>query len=337
VDFIVRGALYGMGFTRGLQKPEQVPYWYWINNDYNHSQHRLNPQNQDPVVLIHGIGPAFFPYLNLIQKIRYLPIQDRPPAMLLIELPHISMQMESHVPNAQQTVDAIQSIILRHGFNKARIVAHSYGTYVTAWVMKQRPAIVSGVILIDPVCLLTFIPKCAFSFLYKQPKTAEDHLISFFVSKELHIAHVLSRHFWWWENNLWVEDIHCPITVFLSGRDSIVPSSPIQRYLTKHRIDSYYYPDFYHASFLLNKQATSDIVLTFTNGCNKVGGFNKYMIKNKINTPHEKSDTATVVTPSNSHENLVKRIQNSNSNSDPDLLKLLETHRNEMYEAHDTE
>ena len=57
-------------------------------------------------------------------------------------------------------------------------------------------------------------------------------LIDFFVSRELHIAHTLSRHFSWSHNALFAEDLrHTPTTVVLSEADAIVPFAKTMRYL----------------------------------------------------------------------------------------------------------
>jgi len=220
----------------------------------------------------------FLPYASMIRKIRYLSEQDRPPAIFLIELPHISMQICSVVPSSQETVDAIATALNRHGrWSQARFIGHSYGTYVVSWVIKQMPEIVAGAILIDPVCFLTFTPKTAYSFLYKTPATAEEHIIHFFVSRELHIANVLTRHFWWWENCLWIHEIgNIPVTAFISGQDTIVPSEAVLRYLNKYHVPVIYYDKFIHAEFLVREKPMQDIIDTLNNNCRATHPYNAH-------------------------------------------------------------
>lgn len=43
------------------------------------------------------------------------------------------------------------------------------GTMAISWLIKHQPTCVHSILLIDPVCLLTSLPKVAFSFVYKLP------------------------------------------------------------------------------------------------------------------------------------------------------------------------
>ena len=47
------------------------------------------------------------------------------------------------------------------------------------------------------------------------------------------VAHTLARHFFWFENILWKDAImDKPVTVALGGRDLIVDTRTVRRYLT---------------------------------------------------------------------------------------------------------
>ncbi|CAN0336861.1 unnamed protein product, partial [Scytosiphon promiscuus] len=96
--------------------------------------------------------------------------------------------------------------------------------------------LVSQIILLDPVCLLLFLPRVARSFLHPDTNGLPLHekLMLFFVTKEMGISHTLRRHSWWYANILWPEDVKCPIVVGLAGEDRIVPSKPLRRYLRAH-------------------------------------------------------------------------------------------------------
>jgi hypothetical protein len=43
---------------------------------------------------------------------------------------------------------------------KALVVSHSYGTFVSTWLVKYRPDLISSVVLIDPVCFLVSVQTC---------------------------------------------------------------------------------------------------------------------------------------------------------------------------------
>ena len=59
------------------------------------------------------------------------------------------------------------------------------------------------------------------------------------------VAHTLFRGFFWSDNILWKEDVDgIPLSVFLAGRDQIVNSDEVARYLTGDIRDD----DSYHQS-----------------------------------------------------------------------------------------
>ena len=61
--------------------------------------------------------------------------------------------------------------------------------------------------LLDPVTFLLHDPAIANNFINRVPTTSMELLISYFVSKELYIAHTLARHFSWSHNVLFHEEL----------------------------------------------------------------------------------------------------------------------------------
>ncbi|KAH7471302.1 hypothetical protein FOMA001_g12992 [Fusarium oxysporum f. sp. matthiolae] len=67
----------------------------------------------------------------------------------------------------------------------------------------------------------------------RKPTQASEHLLSYFGSKDMGVAHPLFRRFIWSDNALWKEDIqHHRVAVVLAGRDVIVHTNAIVAYLT---------------------------------------------------------------------------------------------------------
>ncbi|KAJ3276152.1 hypothetical protein HDU76_010555, partial [Blyttiomyces sp. JEL0837] len=128
-------------------------------------------------------------------------------------------------------------------------MGHSLGSVVCAWMCNQAPHWVSSVVLVDPVVFRLWEFPVAFNFLYRIPKTSLELLMYYFVSQELHIAHSLRRHFWWYENVLFPEQLPSPIktpatstqqtidttrpttTVFLSTKDQIIDSTSVKQHV----------------------------------------------------------------------------------------------------------
>ena len=66
----------------------------------------------------------------------------------------------------------------------------------------------------------------------RKPKLASEWLLWYFGSKDIGVAHTLSRTFFWSENILWREDLsQHHATVYLSGRDSIINAPQVRAYL----------------------------------------------------------------------------------------------------------
>lgn len=88
----------------------------------------------------------------------------------------------------------------------------------------------------------------------------------YFVCRELGISYVISRHFWWTQNNLFLEQInsqstkhHLPIHVLLSGRDCIVNVHLIKEYLKAKHIDYYWAPKLSHGGYMHDKTSWEQI------------------------------------------------------------------------------
>lgn len=66
----------------------------------------------------------------------------------------------------------------------------------------------------------------------RRPSETKEHLLSYFGSKDIGIAHTLFRRFFWADNLLWKEDLQDrPVAVALASRDSIIDTKSIRAYL----------------------------------------------------------------------------------------------------------
>ncbi|KAJ3187982.1 hypothetical protein HDU85_006375 [Gaertneriomyces sp. JEL0708] len=187
------------------------------------------PPGSMPVVFIHGIGIGLGAYLPFLMKLpRNVPVY-------LLEWPHVSMQLSEEVPSIPDTLAFLSSMLNRDGHPKATFVAHSLGTVAVSWMLRSRlhRNRVGAAVLLDPVTFLLHDPSVAFNFLYRPPHTVLELLMSYFVSREMYIAHSLSRHFHWSKNVLFFEDLPAKgkNVVVLSENDAIVPAPRVKAYL----------------------------------------------------------------------------------------------------------
>ena len=129
----------------------------------------------------------------------------------------------------------IETILDHHGWDNVVLVSHSYGTVVSTHLLKtpSTAQLIHSIVLIDPVSILLHLPDVAYNFTRRKPERANEHLIYYFGSMDMGVSHTLSRHFFWFENILWKKDFEGrKITVSLAGRDLIVNSEAVRRYLT---------------------------------------------------------------------------------------------------------
>ncbi len=87
----------------------------------------------------------------------------------------------------------------------------------------------------------------------------------YFVCREMGISHVVSRHFWWTQNNLYIEQLRScsdkklPTYVLLGGRDCIVNAHLVKDYLTNYNIDYYWAPNISHGGYMHDKDSWEKI------------------------------------------------------------------------------
>eukprot|EP00743_Colponemidia_sp_Colp-15_P010786 GILK01011928.1.p1 GENE.GILK01011928.1~~GILK01011928.1.p1 ORF type:complete len:508 (-),score=75.85 GILK01011928.1:313-1836(-) len=271
----------------GFERHRKGSFKYWLRKVDSMTDLR-------PVVFAHGIGAGLVTYLQFIYRLRSM---NRP--LFLLDLPHISMRITTAVPSMEATVNSIADMLNSHSTGsqfkstqnldqgvdssvrrrrfsadttqsatssvdvsrplKALFVGHSFGTIVVSWVIRQRPDLVENTLLADPVSFLLCRSAICQNFAYRKP--VYDWMY-FFVCQELYISHSLFRHFWWFQNVLYVEDLYSiPTTVVLAGNDSITPSVEAREYLEKRREDGsaplkvLWYPTFGHAHFTLSAPA----------------------------------------------------------------------------------
>ncbi|EEU33859.1 uncharacterized protein NECHADRAFT_101054 [Fusarium vanettenii 77-13-4] len=142
------------------------------------------------------------------------------PALLLLRLP---------------PCEELDCILKAHGWERFVLVSHSFGSVVATHLL-HTPQIarkIGPILFVDPVSFLLHLPDVAYNFVYRKPCHANEHLLSYFGSKDMGISHTLFRRFFWTDNILWKEDIQGHrVTVVLGGRDAIIDTKVIGAYLT---------------------------------------------------------------------------------------------------------
>lgn len=213
-------------FSRPSPVPH-LPHWY--------RPHRSS--SKLPILFIHGLGIGLWPYLPFF---RDLLRADPDVGILALEILPISMRITDPLLSRSATLSSISSILASHGLPRATVASHSFGTVLTAHLLRA-PAyapLVAGALLIDPIPFLLHLPSVAYNFVYRTPRDANEWQLWYFASRDPDIARALARHFFWSQSVLFKEDLEeCVkagrrVAVVLSGQDQIVDAPEVWRYLT---------------------------------------------------------------------------------------------------------
>ena len=211
-----------------------IPYWY--------RPHRS--PTKLPVLFIHGIGIGLLPYVGFLRE---LAAQDPDVGILAIEILPISMHITAPPLVRDAMCAAITRILNAHGLSRVVLAGHSYGTVISAHLLRRQWAsvdpptnpsatqtphhtqqheptishhvtvtlndrndgsdLIAAVLLMDPVPFLLHYPAVAYNFVYRQPRHANEWGLWYFSSRDADTARALLRHFFWYECILFREDV----------------------------------------------------------------------------------------------------------------------------------
>lgn len=200
-----------------------------------------------PVLFIHGIGIGLYPYVPFLSDInsaKDLPAGDGSGGqigIIALEIHPVSFRL-THAPLSPAVLCAeIASILNQHGYSQVVLATHSYGSVIATHLLAhaETAPMIADMVLIDPVTILLHLPDVAYNFTRRQPQSASQHQLWYFASMDMGVAHSLARHFFWSENVLWKEALEGrDVTVSLAGRDLIVNTEAVGRYLAEGSEDA---------------------------------------------------------------------------------------------------
>jgi pimeloyl-ACP methyl ester carboxylesterase len=238
--------------TTSIRDEEKVTYWY--RPPVRDTCQTTTPE---PIMFIHGLGGGLAPFLMFIAKILFKSGRDTP--VYLLDMPHLSMRLCARAPSIPETARAIESALIRHGHQRAVLIGHSFGSAVVAYLCRQLPKRVAGVVLVDPICFLLLEAAVAWRFVRRIPERASERFVEYFASRELFTSYFISRRFHWYHAILWADELPEQATVYLSESDLLVPSPQVSKYLSRESVKHYMMPGD-HAHFLFRPRWENDIV-----------------------------------------------------------------------------
>jgi pimeloyl-ACP methyl ester carboxylesterase len=201
-----------------------------------------------PILFVHGIGIGLYPYvpylhdlINHVDDGHQARPEDGQVGIIALEIMSVSFRITHDALSKGVMCEEIRTILHHHGWDRFVLVAHSYGTVVATHLLHDSLSQdkISAVLLIDPVCFLLHHPDVAYNFTARPPQQANEWQLWYFASQDPGVAHTLGRRFFWSENVLWLEDLRrlmtekgIEFTISLAGRDLIVNTETVGRYLT---------------------------------------------------------------------------------------------------------
>jgi len=225
---MVGGILYrSCGFRR--MEYNGMEYWHhpgviMAAQDYE----AVGSDAKTPMVLFHGITLGWMNYFALVRALGH----ER--EVFLVDVDAIKMMsLVFEMPTPEKLCALVRQILLRHKVPRVHVVGHSFGSITAGWFVREFPNLTTHLTLLDPVSLLLGLPDVAYSFLYRKPTKLMESIIYYVAASELTIAHVLRRHFWWYKNILWLEDLapHIHIVVGLAGGDEVANATSVREYV----------------------------------------------------------------------------------------------------------
>ncbi|CAF1449162.1 unnamed protein product [Adineta steineri] len=261
-DTIMNGIVARINFYfKGYQFVQIGHLQFWTC--YNKS--RNEEEEEEPIIFFHGLGAGLLIYQPFIASLHKRFSHNR--RIILISMRCVTMRYPSlkDIPNMSETTESIKLIFDHYKMKKAIFIGHSYGTACLSWIVQKCPQYISRLIFIDPICFALFEPYVVYNFVYRTPYKLGHLYMYYFVCREMGISHVIGRHFWWTQNNLYIEQIRScsnkqlPTHVLLSGRDCIINAPLIRDYLNDNNIDNYWATNLSHGDYMHDKDSWKKI------------------------------------------------------------------------------
>lgn len=222
-----------MGFRRMVASTGLVA-WYrpGKKNDELASSSSSSSSSFLPMLFFHGIAPGG---VNLYLPMLFFGLVTEPERpVFLFENRSISCAIDFHPLTEEQTVDGVVEVLRKCDNTDQKdlsLVGHSFGSCLITWLLaSKRLPNVKQVVLMDPVSILLSEPDVMVNFLYAE----ELDKIRMVASSELFTEYYLRRHFAWYNSELWLEDVECPMLIGLSEKDEILNAMKVKQEVERH-------------------------------------------------------------------------------------------------------
>lgn len=235
---------------------------YWVRHDLPGAcGEQLKGKTADakvPFLFFHGIslGGHYFSLPMILSLCK-----DRRP-IILFEFSPIMYNISFNVPSEEEFVEGVREALDLHFSSNLTFTfcGHSFGTLQLTWLIHAMPKRINQLILLDPVSILMGEPDVMSNFYYHRNlrRSLNNALIHIFVSTEVFIQWYFRRYIYYYNCELWMDDIpeHTKVLVCLSEKDEIMNSPRARNYIMMHnekqkcsdlpQVDVVYWNDVVH-------------------------------------------------------------------------------------------
>jgi pimeloyl-ACP methyl ester carboxylesterase len=246
------------GYTRNRDTDTGCVFWENVWDD-----------TKPILFFVHGIGIGVTPYAMWINTMRHTANVG---GIILLEIPVISGQpVRTHAtafPTAQEFADAVHTALAKYS-QPMIAMGHSYGTLILSYCMNHHPDMFARKILIDSPIFFPDTTKF-FPVIFRDmswPKIFNLVARGKFLRAgmdvmfaEVHVQHVF-------KNATWISEyvsreINLSRTlVVLSGRDHLIASNAVQKYLAdKSEVETWMYHGTPHGGLLQSRSFIDRLV-----------------------------------------------------------------------------
>ncbi|KAI9296844.1 hypothetical protein K502DRAFT_323604 [Neoconidiobolus thromboides FSU 785] len=241
------------GFQRNSIK--NSPITYWIYEPHENLSDNNSSNDEPPILFIHGVGTGVSLYMRQILKLR---TDFHTRKIVLLELQAVTLIPTLQIPTVEDIMYALDSAFQLHEIEKCSIMAHSYGTIATSFILKHRPYYIQKMCLVDPACFTNWEPTFAVNFMFNQLDFFMNRVTQHLMAEDLFVGNTIGRYAILNQGIAFNQDLNVPTYVYLSKYDFLLNSNYIISHLTELRVKlnnsniNYYMLDLTHGAYLFS-------------------------------------------------------------------------------------
>jgi len=240
-----------------------IPWGFQYNKIDNMNYWIKRGVDCEAILIIHGICRGWSFYWKLIQALghRRTVVLINYTSIQVNSIPNIFFKA-TNVLDVDEFMETVRQILNHHGIEKVTLIGHSYGTFLSTWLLRIMPDRISRVCFVDPLMLTVALYETAYYLFYKEPQTVTDWIYYLFVRSNLTLANVLQRHFVWYNMVIKLDEIPKDIDVCIAyaGQEHLLDPALIHQLVQRASNDIIYWDNIHHAECMGNDGCIKDIV-----------------------------------------------------------------------------